>query len=183
MNNKTLLYVIGLFVFLGTVFAVGFHPANEILAGTFTGNYTFVGDVNVSNNLYVGGNLSDLAENIWSVGDIGAGDLVVLAGGEVVELTSTAYDSRVAGVISTAPATIFGINKGDVPLAISGRVPVKVTNEGGVIEVGDLLTSSSTPGHAMKCSNLDLCYGAVVGKSMENFVGGSGEVLMLVMLG
>jgi len=39
---------IGFFIFLGIVFgvyAVGFHPANEILSGNFTGTYNFTGNV------------------------------------------------------------------------------------------------------------------------------------------
>ena len=166
------------------VYAVGFHPASDILAGDLaSGDFKITGNLNVTNNLYVGGNLSDLAENIWTIGEIGAGDLVVLAGGESVELTLSAYDNRVAGVISTAPATVFGFDKGDAPLAISGRVPVKVTNENGAIDVGDLLTSSSTPGHAMKCADSNLCFGNIVGKAMTGSSDETGEVLMLVMLG
>ena len=41
------------------------------------------------------------------------------------------------------------------PLSIAGRVPTKVTNENGNIEIGDLLTTSSMPGHAMKFELLD----------------------------
>ncbi len=41
-------------------------------------------------------------------------------------------------------------------LALTGRVPVKITGENGAIEPGDLLTTSSTPGHAMKWTLLDV---------------------------
>lgn len=171
-----------IFMLFGLVYAVGFHTANEILPGTMNGNYKINGTLNVTGNVYIGGNLSDLAENIWTAEGVGPGDLVVLSGGENVELTSTPYDKRVAGVISTAPATVFGIENGDQPLAISGRVPVKVTNENGAIVVSDLLTSSSTPGSAMKCSDANLCFGAIVGKAMEPMNDVNGEVLMLIML-
>ncbi|MBI4150308.1 hypothetical protein HY488_02795, partial [Candidatus Woesearchaeota archaeon] len=69
------------------------------------------------------------------------------------------------------------------PLALAGLVPVKVTNENGVIMPGDLLVSSSTPGHAMRCDDRKKCYGAVVGKALEPFSGKKGTINMLVMLG
>jgi hypothetical protein len=50
-------------------------------------------------------------------------------------------------------------------VALSGRVPVKVSLENGEIKKGDYLTSSSTPGVAMKA----LRPGPVVGKALEGF--------------
>jgi hypothetical protein len=44
--------------------------------------------------------------------------------------------------------------EGNVPLAVAGIVPVKVTGEGGPILPGESLTSSSTPGHAMKAAKI-----------------------------
>jgi len=46
-----------------------------------------------------------------------------------------------------------------------------------------LLTTSSTPGYAMKCSDKMKCYGAVIGKAMENFDGTSGTITALIALG
>ncbi len=43
-----------------------------------------------------------------------------------------------------------------IPLALSGRVPVKVTDENGGIKAGDLLTTSSLTGHAMKFSLIEM---------------------------
>jgi hypothetical protein len=65
-------------------------------------------------------------------------------------------------------------------LALVGKVPVKVTNEGGSIIRGDLLTTSSIPGHAKKASNPKT--GSVIGKSLENFSGTKGTILVLVNL-
>ena len=77
-----------------------------------------------------------------------------------------AYDKKVVGVISTAPAATFGGSMGNVPLAISGRVPVKATDENGFIEPGDLLTTSSTLGYAMKCNDYEKCFGNTIGKAI-----------------
>ena len=42
----------------------------------------------------------------------------------------------------------------EVPLAVIGIVPCKVTAEAGPIVAGDLLVTSSTPGHAMKATDM-----------------------------
>ena len=125
-----------------------------------------VGDANITNNLYLGQNLTDLAENIFSAEEVEAADVVVVADDMKVIKSYKAYDKKVVGVISTAPAATFGGNMGNVPLAISGRVPVKVTDENGPIEPGDLLTTSSMLGHAMKCNDYKKCFGNIIGKSL-----------------
>ncbi|MCK9994433.1 MAG: hypothetical protein Dbin4_02953, partial [Alphaproteobacteria bacterium] len=69
----------------------------------------------------------------------------------------------------------------DVPLALSGRVPVKVSAENGPIKPGDLLTTSSTPGHAMRCESG--CHGAIVAESLGFLESGTGTLTAMVMLG
>ena len=66
-------------------------------------------------------------------------------------------------------------------LALIGRVPVKATAENGPIRIGDLLTSSSKPGYAMRCSKAKLCEGTIIGKSLESLETGEGLILMLIM--
>jgi hypothetical protein len=66
-------------------------------------------------------------------------------------------------------------------LALLGRVPVKVTTENGPIRPGDLLTSSSKPGYAMRCADVAQCEGAIIGKALESLDEGEGVILMLVM--
>ena len=91
--------------------------------------------------------------------------------------------------------------KPSTSLALTGRVPVKVTNENGAIATGDLLTTSSTPGHAMKWTLLDVTKAkdfddlkrilsenekrrsAIVGKAVESFSGaGNGKIMVLISL-
>ena len=66
-------------------------------------------------------------------------------------------------------------------LALMGRVWVKATAENGPIRVGDLLTTASRPGYAMRCPDPSACEGALVGKALEPLPGGEGliEVLLL----
>jgi hypothetical protein len=46
------------------------------------------------------------------------------------------------------------------------------------IEVGDLLTSSSNPGHAKKATNRKI--GAIIGKALEPFREGTGYIAVFV---
>jgi hypothetical protein len=103
----------------------------------------------------------------------------------------------VAGVVSTEPGFVLGTNPSTLDfgpwtddsrpwtsdsalLALLGIVPVKVTDEGGPIQPGDLLVTSSTPGHAMRwdpdnCSPCNL-----IGKALEPLAGSSGIILVLL---
>jgi len=65
------------------------------------------------------------------------------------------------------------------PLALSGRVPCKVSAENGPIRPGDLLTVSSTPGHAMRASEP----GTVIGTALQSLDEGEGRILVLANLG
>ena len=73
------------------------------------------------------------------------------------------------------------------PVALNGRILCKVSNENGPITVGDLLTTSSTPGHAMKVLDKDRAFGGVIGKALEEFKTGPngaaiGTITILVNL-
>jgi hypothetical protein len=86
----------------------------------------------------------------------------------------------------------YGITEGETidknnlrPLALAGRVPVKVCIENGPIQIGDMLTTSSTPGFAMKATDRNLGFGAIIGKALESFDGSSNDknkILVLVNL-
>jgi len=66
-------------------------------------------------------------------------------------------------------------------LALLGRVPVKATTENGPIRIGDLLTSASRPGYAMRCADAKQCEGAIIGKALESLEQGTGIIEILVM--
>lgn len=132
-----------------------------------------------------GRNVADYAENYYSKDtSIEAGDVVTydpsLPAG--IQKSAKPYDPRLIGSISTKPGIVLdeGIGFGhgwQYPVALSGRIPVKVNIENGPIESGDLLTSSSMPGVAMKATKA----GAVIGMAMESFDGeGTGKVLTFV---
>ena len=105
-------------------------------------------------------------------------------------LSARAYDSQVAGVVSGAggvkPGMVMSqegtLADGKFPVALTGRVYCWVDAAYGTIKPGDLLTTSSTPGHAMKATDRERAQGAIIGKAMTNLKEGKGLVLVLVNL-
>ena len=99
------------------------------------------------------------------------------------------YDKKVAGVVSGAGGVQPGIKlgqsgvlDGDIPVAMTGRVYVKCSAENGSVEPGDLLTTASLAGHAMKATDATRSNGTVIGKAMGSLESGEGLVLVLVNL-
>src|SRR5262249_38007963 len=95
----------------------------------------------------------------------------------------TAYDRRVAGVVSGAGGRRPGLvldKQTDAadrrPVALVGKVFCKVDAAGGPIAIGDLLTTSDTPGHAMRVGDPSRAFGAVIGKALAPLSAGCGLV-------
>jgi hypothetical protein len=106
-----------------------------------------------------------------------------------LKLSNQAYDARVAGVVSGANGIKPGISlhqegtiDGGENVALSGRVYVRADAAFGAIKPGDLLTTSDTPGHAMRVSDHAKGQGAILGKAMSGLKEGKGMVLVLVTL-
>lgn len=140
-----------------------------------------------SSGTFVSG--SDFAESLRVVGDKSSyapGELIVLSGqAGAVAKSGEAYARGLIGVYSTAPGFVGAdkngtvqVNADEIPVAITGIVPVKVTDENGTIAIGDALTSSSMPGIAMKATRA----GKIVGYAMEK-ANANGTLLALVQPG
>jgi hypothetical protein len=106
-----------------------------------------------------------------------------------LKLNERAYDTRVAGVVSGANGiqpglslTQEGLMEGGQNVALSGRVYVQADATYGAIKPGDLLTTSDTPGHAMRVTDSARAQGAILGKAMSALNEGAGFVLVLVTL-
>jgi hypothetical protein len=107
-----------------------------------------------------------------------------------LRLVRKAYDHTVAGVVSGANGIHPGLTMsqqgsladGALPVALTGRVYCWVDAAAGPINPGDLLTTSRTPGHAMKVANRAKAQGAIIGKAMTGLKSGKGLVLVLVTL-
>jgi hypothetical protein len=107
-----------------------------------------------------------------------------------LRIAGKAYDHTVAGIVSGANGINPGLTMGQqgtaadgsLPLALTGRVYCWADASNGPISPGDLLTSSSTPGHAMKVTDYAKAHGAIIGKAMTGLAQGKGLVLVLVTL-
>ncbi len=137
---------------------------------------------------------SDLCEKFDVSGsDVRAGLVVSIdpASPGDLRVSSERYDRTVAGIISGAnginPGMLMGqdgsIATGRHPVALTGRVWTWCDADSGAITPGDLLTTSATPGHAMRVGDHAAAQGAVIGKAMTSLADGErGLVLVLVNL-
>jgi hypothetical protein len=140
----------------------------------------FEGDVFISKTLTVKTDIvlenADCAEDfdISSLGAVEPGTVMVIDSEGALKESDRGYDKRVAGVISGAgsyrPAMVLDkqhTSKHRLPVALMGKVYCKVDASYGAIEVGDLLTTSPTRGHAMRASDPATAFGAVIGKALK----------------
>ncbi|MGJ5179585.1 hypothetical protein ACQR16_14965 [Bradyrhizobium oligotrophicum] len=139
----------------------------------------------------------DLAEIYFARAALAPGDVVSLdPDSEHIVLAPRSNCSRVIGVISTEPGMLLNslMNREDLPtdgstgypVALSGCVPCKVTDEGGPIRRGDLLTAASRPGYAMRAApaTTDGIYraGTIIGKALGAHEADEGVIEIFVML-
>jgi hypothetical protein len=119
------------------------------------------------------------------------GDVLVASDTEKGTLTRSdkPHSGAVVGVYSAAPGFLGGRPVSDkqvsgVPVVILGVVSCKVSAESGPIRPGDLLVTSSTPGHAMRADRDSASPGTVLGKALESLDAsqGTGVILVLVTL-
>jgi hypothetical protein len=136
---------------------------------------------------------ADVAEAFETVGPVAAyepGDVLVIATTRrrTVEKSTDAYSTRVAGVYATKPGVLLtdraisADHSDTVPMGVVGVIPTKVSGENGPIQPGDLLVSSSTPGHAMRAGD-HVPAGTTIGKALDAFDGrGTGMIQVLVSI-
>ncbi len=129
---------------------------------------------------------ADFAEMLPAVAGLEPGDVLIIGADGKLTRSGKPYQSAVVGVYSTQPGFVGGRSVdgdpiGTVPLAVVGVVPVKATAENGSIQPGDLLTTSSVAGHAMKAGS-QAAVGTVIGKALAPLKSGTGVILMLVTL-
>ena len=127
---------------------------------------------------------ADLAENYFTNDStLSAGDVVAIDPNlpNGVKKTTSSNEAGTIGVVSSAPSitmynTLGAKNYGrTVPVALSGRIPVKVSIENGDIRTGDYLTPSSIAGVAMKSNGI----GPVIGQAMSNYSGSEVGVVVV----
>lgn len=136
----------------------------------------------------------DYAESVKVSGDrkkYEPGDVLVIdpaSEGNFLK-SSAPYSTAVTGIYSTKPGvvgrrqlTARANMKEEVPMAMTGIVPTKVSAENGPIKPGDLLVTSSKSGYAMKGTDRTQMLGAVLGKAMGHLDSGVGVIEAAVTL-
>lgn len=147
------------------------------------------GTLNVTVDIKLAG--ADCAEEfeIAPAESVDPGTVMVLGDEGALQASREAYDKRVAGIVSGAgdyqPGLVLDRQAGREnrqPIALMGKVFCKVDAGYGAIRIGDLLTTSPTPGHAMKAADPMQAFGAVIGKALRPLSEGQGLIPVLVTL-
>ena len=178
----------------GPALEVNKEGSGDIAVFAHKGDYRMV--VTQDGNVYADGTFqgggADVAEAFDVEGAVASytpGDVLVIStrSDRTVERSQEPYSTLVAGVYATKPGLLLS-EKGlktdmntRVPMGVVGVLPTKVTLEGGVIERGDLLVTSSTPGAAMKADPARVQLGQVLGKALQSY-DGEGEAVIKVLV-
>jgi hypothetical protein len=173
----------GVFGICETGNGIGVFGKGGRLAGFFEGDVEVTGDIRLAN--------ADCAEDFDVTGTdrVEPGTVMVLGNEGALSESYQPYDKRVAGVISGAGDYKPGIvldkqqtSGNRQPVALLGKVFCKVDAQFGAIEVGDLLTTSPTAGHAMKTNDPFKAFGAVIGKALRPLAEGQEMIPILIAL-
>jgi hypothetical protein len=164
-------------------------------AGEFHGNVLVKGDLTVTGNVTATDVIlsgADCAEefDLQQNEAIEPGSVVVFDANGALAPCDTPYDKTVAGIISGAgkfrPGVILDrriCERPRAPLALVGKAYCKVDSDYAAINLGDLLTTSATRGHAMKAQESAKSFGAIIGKALAPLDGGTGLIPVLITLG
>jgi len=168
---------------IGDAAGVGVYGEGGRAAGLFKGDVEVTGDIRLTN--------ADCAEDfdVSDAGLIAPGTVMVLGDADTLTPCQHSYDKRVAGVLSGAgdyrPGIVLDRQPGQgsrSPVALLGKVFCQVDAGYGPVAVGDLLTTSDTPGHAMKATDSVRAFGAVIGKALRPLEEGQGLIPILIAL-
>jgi len=163
------------------------------VAGYFDGIVQVTGDIELING--------DCAEDFdIAEENVEPGTVMVLNESGSLQPSFQEYDKKVAGIVSGAggykPAIILDSqhsqdqsqkqilikNQQRLPIALMGKVYCKIDAKDSLVEIGDLLTTSSTKGYAMKAEDPGKAFGAVIGKALGSIEEEMGMIPILVAL-
>lgn len=162
---------------------IGVSGKGGRLAGRFEGDVEVTGDIRLAN--------ADCAEDfdVVSLDAVEPGTVMVLSEDGALKPSDHAYDKCVVGVVSGAGGYKPGIvldkqpaQGNRSPIALVGKVYCKVDAGSAPVEIGDLLTTSAKPGHAMKATDASKSFGATIGKALRPLAEGQGLVPILIAL-
>lgn len=151
-------------------------------SGALTGVTTITATGNVSGNYFVGtatqAQYADLAEIYKADREYMPGTVVKIGGSEEITQTTEAFDNEVFGVISENPAYLMNSEAEGLPVALTGRVQVKVI---GKIKKGERLVSADMEGFAWGIGSDDYDARAVIGRSLEDKDDGESGIVEAVI--
>ena len=151
--------------------ATSANTASAIVARDGSGNFSAgVITATATNARY-----ADLAEKYTTDSELDAGTVVQFGGDAEVHACNIEGTHAVAGVISTDPAYLMNSESEGQAVALTGRVPCKVS---GPVARGDLLVASSLDGHAKSDNNARA--GTIIGKAIGDNEAGEGVIEVLV---
>ena len=153
--------------------ATSANTASKVVARDASGNFS----AGVITATATAARYADLAERYAGPADLEPGDVVCFGGDQEVVACEVDACHRVAGVVSTDPAYLMNAEAEGHPIALTGRVPCKVS---GPVAKGDLLVSSSIKGHARVDNNAGP--GRIIGKAIGSSEGGEAVIEVLVNL-
>ena len=165
------------------------------------GNNVGIGTSNPQARLHVAGDIkcsgditllgADCAEE-FEVEDgdsIDPGTVMVMNNNRKLQPCQKPYDKRVVGIIAGAgryrPGIVLDYKKDcgqRLPISINGKANCWADASYSPIEIGDLLTTSSTLGHAMNANDSPRTLGSVIGKALSPLEKGKGMIDVLVTL-
>jgi hypothetical protein len=152
-------------------------------AAFFEGNVVVTGDIALTG--------ADFAEEFPLAAGASPqpGSVVVLDDAGDLRESTDAYDRRVTGIVSGAgsyrPGLVLDRQQSEDArgvVALVGKAYCFVDADQAPIGVGDLLTTSATPGHAMRATDPARAFGAVIGKALRPLSSGRGLIPVLVAL-
>ena len=155
--------------------ATDLSVANSIVARDSSGSFT----ANIVTAIATNARYADLAEKYLADSDYSPGTVVVFGGDAEITTTEVYEDTRIAGVISTDPAYLMNSESLGLPVALRGKVPVKVI---GSVKKGDVMISSSVSGYAQAANDpAAVPAAAMIGKSLENKTDELPGIVMVVI--
>lgn len=154
----------------GTLTTTVFSGTTGSFSGTVTADTFDDGTATITGGVFSGVSTSaryaDLAEKYAPDADYEPGTVVKIGGDAEITQTTSHADREVFGVISTDPAYLMNKDlEGGLPVALQGRVPVKVI---GKVRKGERLISSDVPGVAWAVAGEDVSVQAIIGRSLED---------------
>ena len=156
----------------GTLKSTTLTTGADATNGTIQGTWSLTGASKLQ------ATYADLAEFYEGDKEYEAGTVLVFGGEKEVTTTTQMNDTRSAGVVTTDPAYVMNAEQKGIKvcLALAGRVPCKVV---GRVKKGDMLTTSATPGYAVKATSPTL--GSIIGKALEDKDYGEAGVIQVAV--